>query len=240
MDDAALFEVTVPVFRHYTERVEAWLAGLPDGAEAALDRALAPRAFTAAEHLHTALGFVSRTIAPLLGRPVPEDAEPAADRDTLLERAREVRASLEALTPADFDGAAARTVRHVAGEAELEQTAVAYATLFALPNFLFHLSTAFAVLRLAGLDLGKADFDGQHAYAAGFHFRATPTVRPGGRSVRARSRTRPGRRPRSARSRGARRARAASASGRRSFAGCPWPRRARAPRAPRASRSGAS
>ena len=170
MDDAALFEATVPVLRHYTERVETWLAGLPDGAGTALDRALAPHAFTAAEHLDTALGFAARTLAPLLGRPAQDDAEPATDREALLRRAREVRVSLESLTAADFDGAAARTVRHVAGEAELEQTAVAYATLFALPNFLFHLTTAFAVLRLAGLDLGKADFDGQHAYAAGFRF----------------------------------------------------------------------
>lgn len=70
----------------------------------------------------------------------------------------------------DFTGASERTVRHTAGEAELEQDAATFVTLFALPNFFFHLGMAFAILRHGGAVIGKADFDGQHVYPAGFRF----------------------------------------------------------------------
>ena len=170
MNDAALFEATVPPFLHYLRRIDVLLSDLPDSSTGLLERRLAPRAFTAAEHFETASGFPLRTVLPLLGRDLPPPKENARDRESLLRLAREVLSTLEGVTPADFDGAARRTIRHTAGAAELEQDAVTFATVFALPNFFFHLSTAFSILRHGGENLGKADFDGLHAYAAGFHF----------------------------------------------------------------------
>ncbi len=35
---------------------------------------------------------------------------------------------------------------------------------YALPNFFFHLATAYAILRGHGVPLGKADYDGLHKY----------------------------------------------------------------------------
>jgi hypothetical protein len=35
---------------------------------------------------------------------------------------------------------------------------------YALPNFFFHLSMVYALLRQQGLPLSKADFDGWHVY----------------------------------------------------------------------------
>ena len=167
MNDAALFEATVPVFRHYLRRVEALLSKLSDEEASALRHALAPDAFSAAGHVACACGFVARTVPPLLGRAVPVREGGAEGREAALALVRESAASLDGLTAADFAGAARRRIRHVAGEAALEQDATTFVTLFALPNFLFHASTAFAILRRAGVDIGKADFDGQHVYAAG-------------------------------------------------------------------------
>jgi hypothetical protein len=42
--------------------------------------------------------------------------------------------------------------------------------LFGMPNFLFHTSLAFAILRAQGVEIGKADFDGLHDYPPGFRF----------------------------------------------------------------------
>ena len=39
-----------------------------------------------------------------------------------------------------------------------------YATHYALPNFFFHLSMAYAILRHLGVAVGKPDFDGWHVY----------------------------------------------------------------------------
>ena len=171
MDDAGLYEATVPVFRHYLGRVDVLLDGLPPEARnALLGQRLAPHAFTAAEHLATAHGFSVRTVFPLLGRAIPDVADETTDRDGLARFGRELRELLDGIDVADFAGASTRVVRHTAGEAELAQDATTFVTLFALPNFFFHLGTAFAILRAGGADIGKADFDGQHVYAAGFRF----------------------------------------------------------------------
>lgn len=71
MNDAALFYATVPVFQHYAERIGTPLSVLPDEHSTWLEQRLAPNALTAGEHLQTALGFVSRTVFPLLGRHTP-------------------------------------------------------------------------------------------------------------------------------------------------------------------------
>ena len=74
------------------------------------------------------------------------------------------------MRPQEFEGAEARRIRHRAGEAELEQDAATFLHLYGLPNFFFHLTMGYAALRAAGVALGKADFDGQHLYPAGFRF----------------------------------------------------------------------
>ena len=174
MNDRALFEATVPVFRHYLRRIDALLSALPADPAPLLRRRLAPHAFTAAEHLETAAGFALRGVYPLLGREAPAVEPEALDRAGLSGFVHEIDARLAALAVSDFEGATARTVRHTAGQTELTQDATTFATLFALPNFFFHLGMAFAILRHAGLDIGKADFDGQHVYAEGFRFADDP------------------------------------------------------------------
>lgn len=170
MNDAALFEATVPVFRHYVQRVDALLLKLSNEQEPLLQRTLAPHAFSAAEHLETALGFVSRTMFPLFGQAVCNAENRASDRDSLVELASGVRALLQGITARDLDGASSRLVRHAAGAADLEQDATTFVTVFALPNFFFHVAVAFAIFRHEGVDIGMADFDGLHVYASGFHF----------------------------------------------------------------------
>jgi hypothetical protein len=80
------------------------------------------------------------------------------------------RAMLGAMTPADFEGAETRVIRHKAGFADLEQSGSDFLYLYGLPNFFFHLTMGYAALRAAGVPLGKADFDGFHAYPAEFRF----------------------------------------------------------------------
>ncbi|NJM81512.1 MAG: DUF1993 domain-containing protein, partial [Tabrizicola sp.] len=82
------------------------------------------------------------------------------------------RALLGRVTPAEFEGAEKRILRHRAGFAEIEQSAADFLYLFGLPNFFFHLTMGYAALRAAGVPLGKADFDGFHQYPDGFSFEA--------------------------------------------------------------------
>jgi uncharacterized protein len=155
-----MYHASVPVFRHYLARVSEMV-------ERAGPEALAAQvanAFPAGQQFATAAGFALRVACPLAGREVP--SLPAA----LGPRLAVARAMLGAMTPADFDGAETRIIRHSAGFAEVEQTGAEFLHLYGLPNFFFHLTMGYAALRLAGVPLGKADFDGFHSYPADFSF----------------------------------------------------------------------
>jgi uncharacterized protein len=155
-----LYAATVPVFRHYLGRVTAMV-------DAAGPQAMGTRiadAFPAAQQFGTAAGFALRIACPLAGREVPDFPGALAPRLAV------VRAVLGAMRPDEFLGAEDRIITHRAGEAVLEQTAPDFLYLYGLPNFFFHLTMGYASLRAAGVPLGKADFDGFHAYPPGFSF----------------------------------------------------------------------
>jgi hypothetical protein len=58
---------------------------------------------------------------------------------------------------ADADG---RTISVKAGPRELSFPAPQYYGSYAIPNFYFHLTTAYAILRSNGVEIGKSDFLG--------------------------------------------------------------------------------
>ncbi|MGL4311407.1 MAG: DUF1993 family protein [Paracoccaceae bacterium] len=166
---AALYTASVPVLRHYLDRIEGMLERV-QGREALLLARLAPDMFTCGQQFATAMGFALRASYPLAGRPVPDAPDAGMDRIGLLRRLVSTRAALDGLVPDDFIGADARMVSHRAGFAELSQTGAEYLHLFAMPNFLFHTTMGFAILRGQGVEIGKADFDGLHDYPHGFRF----------------------------------------------------------------------
>ena len=99
------------------------------------------------------------------------DVEPmvlADDETTLAQlRARIVRtiAYVESVGPAQFAGAETRAVQLKFPGMALNFEGAGYLTSFALPNFYFHVTTVYALLRHAGVELGKRDFMGQLALA---------------------------------------------------------------------------
>ncbi len=155
-----MYQASVTVFRHYLSRVSDIVAVAgPD----ALDARIAD-AFPARQQFATAAGFALRIACPLAGREVPDLPQGLGPRLAV------ARALLGSMSPADFEGAESRIIRHHAGFAVLEQTGAEFLHLYGTPNFFFHLTMGYAALRAAGVPLGKADFDGFHAYPADFRF----------------------------------------------------------------------
>lgn len=99
------------------------------------------------------------------------DVEPmvlADDETTLAQlRARIMRtiAYVESVEAAQFAGAETRAVQLKFPGMELNFEGAGYLTSFALPNFYFHVTTVYALLRRAGVALGKRDYMGQLALA---------------------------------------------------------------------------
>ena len=61
-----------------------------------------------------------------------------------------------------FDGAETRTVTIKVGGKDVELTGATYLSNSALPNFYFHVTTAYNILRHNGLEIGKGDFLGRN------------------------------------------------------------------------------
>lgn len=167
--DPVFYTASVPVFGHYLDRAEALVKKAGHEPEL-LQARLAPDMFTAGEQFATAAGFALRISCPLAGQPVPEFPDIGMNRDGLIGRIGFAKDALSDLKPADFTDADSRTYEHLAGFAQLEQTASDFLHLFGMPNFLFHLTMGFAILRQNGVEIGKADYDALHDYPHGFRF----------------------------------------------------------------------
>lgn len=61
-----------------------------------------------------------------------------------------------------FDGAEARTVNFKAGGQPTALPGAVYLLTYALPNFYFHVTTAYNILRHNGVELGKRDYLGKY------------------------------------------------------------------------------
>ncbi len=159
-----LIQHYMPVFRHFLDRIDD-LAGKATADQ--LAERLTPDSFSALENFGIAQGYVLRSLCPLAGQPIP-DLPDVADPTTLVGRGQEVRTHLDRL-----EGVSAQNtgkINHVAGKATLDQDPYDYIALYGAPNFFFHMNMGYAILRGAGGEIGKGDFDGFHSYPPGFSF----------------------------------------------------------------------
>ena len=87
-----------------------------------------------------------------------------ADTETtiaeLRERIKKTVDYIKSVPASAVDGSEEREVVLKFPNGEMKFTGLAYLTGFVLPNFLFHVTTAYAILRHNGVPLGKGDFLG--------------------------------------------------------------------------------
>lgn len=107
----------------------------------------------------TAKGAVAR----LAGVDNPSMADTETTFAELKDRIARTLAFIDSVDPAAFAGAEARPIRLKTPSRELNFEGLGYLTSFVLPNFHFHVTTAYAVLRKEGVPLGKMDYLGRLA-----------------------------------------------------------------------------
>ena len=90
--------------------------------------------------------------------PAYEDKE-ATFQDLVL-RIRNSVAYLESLKPAQIDGGEDRTISWQSRSSTKSMQALPYLMSHLLPNIHFHVTTAYAILRHSGVELGKKDYLG--------------------------------------------------------------------------------
>lgn len=99
--------------------------------------------------------------ARLAGQEAPRFADEEATLAELRDRVARTLAYLATIPEGAFAGAEGRPVRFSTGHRELSfETGADYLAANLLPNFFFHVVTAYAILRHRGVDIGKRDYLG--------------------------------------------------------------------------------
>ena len=92
---------------------------------------------------------------------VPPSGKPDLDYAALQTLVAEARNELAALTPEAVNALIGREVTFKIGDRALPFTAEGFLMSFSMPNFFFHATTTYAILRHKGAPLGKRDFMGR-------------------------------------------------------------------------------
>jgi len=122
-----------------------------------LESRLAPDMLPLKTQIRFALESV-RQLAQLAGEPLPALSYDESSFEDLRAAVSEARRTLRALPAEAMDRAPDETIKIPAGEHEIELTRAQFFQNFVLPNFYFHVTTAYAILRHLGVEIGKADF----------------------------------------------------------------------------------
>jgi hypothetical protein len=124
-----------------------------------LEFRLAPDQFPFGKQVQATCDVAKLAASRLTGKDLAKHADTEKTIDELRERVRSVIGILDGLSAKDFDGAATRSVTQPRWEGKT-MSGADYFLEHALPNFYFHLTHAYAILRHNGVNVGKRDFLG--------------------------------------------------------------------------------
>jgi hypothetical protein len=165
----SMHSASAPVFTrmlgnmlHWLDRAEAHAQARKFDANNYLGLRLAPDMLPFARQIQIASDGAKACMSRLAGAEIPKWEDNEATLDELRARIRKTLEHVQSFAPAQIDGSDERaiTVPMRSGDA-LQFTGETFLKHFALPNFFFHATTAYALLRHAGVELGKADFLGR-------------------------------------------------------------------------------
>ena len=161
----SLYHATIPVFRQMLGALSAIMDKAAAHAEAKkIDPAvftsgrLSPDMFPFTRQVTIATDHAKGASARLAGVEVPKFEDTETTFAELKERIQKTLDFIATLKPAQFDGAETRDVTIPLRSGPTTFKGRAYLFHFALPNFYFHCTTAYDILRHMGVEIGKPDF----------------------------------------------------------------------------------
>ncbi len=120
---------------------------------------LAPDQFAFVRQVQSACDTAKIATARIAGKEPPKHPDTEQTLDELHARVRSVIAYLDGFSAKDFEGAAARVISQPRWEGKV-MSGADYFLEHAVPNFFFHLTHAYAILRHNGVNVGKRDYLG--------------------------------------------------------------------------------
>lgn len=163
-----MFDTSVPVLIHFLKglsvilkKAEAHCEAKKIDPNALLLARLFPDMFAFTRQVQLVTDFAKGAGARLAGIAVPAFADEEKTFEELQARISKTVDFLSTLRKEQFADAATRTVTIKVGGQDMNFSGAQYFASYALPNFYFHLATAYNILRHNGLELGKKDFMGR-------------------------------------------------------------------------------
>jgi hypothetical protein len=164
----SMYQASVPMFVRMLTNLRAILNKGAAYAQARkideavlLNARLFPDMFPLTRQVQIACDFARGTAARLAGKEPPALEETEKTFAELIARIDRSLEYIRTIAAREIDGSEAREiVRPIRGEPK-KFTGLNYLIQFALPNFFFHTTTAYAILRHSGLEIGKGDYVGQ-------------------------------------------------------------------------------
>jgi len=162
-----MYAASVPTFLHMLknltailEKAEAFAKERDIEPEVLVNWRLAPDMLPLSNQIQIAADFAKGTTARLAGAQVPSYPDEETTLAELKARIAKTVKFVEGFKPKDIDGSETRDITLTVGGQEMRFKGEPYLVHFALPNFYFHVTTAYDILRRCGVDIGKRDFIG--------------------------------------------------------------------------------
>jgi uncharacterized protein len=163
----SLYDVSIPIFTLSLNNLAAILDKAANHAEA---KKVDPKALPAARlivdmlplsaQIQIACDTAKGAAARLAGVDVPKHEDTESTLPELKARVAKTLEFIKSIKPEQLQGAETREIILQFPQNTLKFTGMNYLTNFVLPNFFFHLTMAYALLRKNGVELGKRDFLG--------------------------------------------------------------------------------
>ena len=162
-----MYSASVPVFTRMLtnllavlEKAEAWAGERKIETQVLVESRLAPDMLPLRKQIQIAADHAKGASSRLAGKPVPSWADDEVTLEDLKGRIRKTLDLLATFKAAEFEGSDNREVTLKVGGKDLSVAGDDYLFNRAFPNFYFHVTTAYDILRHNGAPIGKSDFTG--------------------------------------------------------------------------------
>lgn len=163
----SMYSASIPVFTRtlnqlvqILEKAQAHAESKKIKSEVLLNARLFPDMFALTRQVQIASDFAKGTAARLAGQEPPAYPDTESSFAELISRVQKTIAFIQSIPAEQINGSENRDIVLKMHSGELKFKGETYLTQFSLPNFYFHATTAYAILRHNGIELGKADFIG--------------------------------------------------------------------------------
>ena len=154
------FEITLGALSAVLDKADGHAGAKKFEPNVLLNSRLAPDMFALTRQIQVACDQAKNGSARLAGVEPPKFEDNETTVAQLKERIGRTLAFLKTLDAKAIDASADRTITFPLGPKKGEMKGDDYLTHFVLPNFYFHATAAYAILRHCGVELGKRDFLG--------------------------------------------------------------------------------